>query len=242
MEPTISEEDSSLATQCLALCQALASQGKAFKFFIKIGSNFSFSLDNRDKSPSTKVEKATSTNLEGRKKKPSPSSLKRNATRREIFLSKQKPPISPEGAAVKKAAAEKATVEKEAAEKTAAEKTAALKRAADEKTAALKRAADKETAALKRAADEKTAAAAAAFSAAAAEKAAAVKEKCVAGTDTFKCERCKVYFESKVSLVLHMENKHRIFQCKYCTYKCTNQSKLKSHTECDHTNEYVVQG
>ena len=220
MEPTISEEDSSLATQCLALCQALASQGKAFKFFIKIGSNFSFSLDNRDKSPSTKVEKATSTNLEGRKKKPSPSSLKRNATRREIFLSKQKPPISPEGAAVKKAAAEKATVEKEAAEKTAAEKTAALKRAADEKTAA----------------------AAAAFSAAAAKKAAAVKEKCVAGTDTFKCERCKVYFESKVSLVLHMENKHRIFQCKYCTYKCTNQSKLKSHTECDHTNEYVVQG
>ena len=40
-------EDSSLASQCLAFCQALASQGKAFSFSLKIDSTFSFALDTR---------------------------------------------------------------------------------------------------------------------------------------------------------------------------------------------------
>ena len=49
--------DSSLASQCLAFCQALASQGKDFSFSLTINSTFSFSLDTRDsnvKSPLAK--------------------------------------------------------------------------------------------------------------------------------------------------------------------------------------------
>ena len=38
-------EGSFLASQCLAFCKALASQGQAFNFSLKIGSNFSFCLD-----------------------------------------------------------------------------------------------------------------------------------------------------------------------------------------------------
>ena len=40
---TLSGEDSSLASQCLALCQALVSQGKAFTFSLKIDSNSTLS-------------------------------------------------------------------------------------------------------------------------------------------------------------------------------------------------------
>ena len=74
----VSESDSSLATQCLDFCQALARQGKDFKLSITIGSTFTFSLD-------TKEGKAT---LPARKRK-SPSTLKRNANRREEFLAKK---------------------------------------------------------------------------------------------------------------------------------------------------------
>jgi hypothetical protein len=35
----------SLTTQCLAFCQALATQGQAISFALTIGSAFSFSLD-----------------------------------------------------------------------------------------------------------------------------------------------------------------------------------------------------
>jgi type IV secretory pathway VirB10-like protein len=232
MEPTMSEEDSSLTTQCLALCQALASQGKAFKFFIKIGSNFSFSLDNRDKSPSTKVEKATSTNLEGRKKKPSPSSLKRNATRRETFLGKQKPPTSPEKAATEKAAAEKAATEKAAAKKAAAEKAAtekaAAKKAAAQKAAAEKAAADK--AALEKEAADKTAA----------EKTAKAKshntrkkkchKHCYDEVCNFYCDKCKITLaDDQQELKRHLEEKHRLFLCEDCGKKCSSRQGLKDH-------------
>ena len=67
----------SLTTQCLEFCQALASQGQAFSFALTIGSTFSFSLDNREKTSFIKV------NL---KKKPSPSTVIRNQKRREEFL------------------------------------------------------------------------------------------------------------------------------------------------------------
>ena len=45
----VDETDSSLATKCLAFCQALSSQGKAFQFSLNIGSTFSFTLDTRCK-------------------------------------------------------------------------------------------------------------------------------------------------------------------------------------------------
>ena len=76
----VGETDSSLATQCLDFCQALARQGKDFKFSITIGSTFTFSLD-------TKESKA---NLpSGTQRRKSPSTLRRNAKRREEFLAKK---------------------------------------------------------------------------------------------------------------------------------------------------------
>ena len=76
----LSESDSSLATQCLDFCQALARQGKDVKLSITIGSTFTFSLD-------TKEGKTTlPTRIQKRK---SPSTLKRNAKRRQEFLAKK---------------------------------------------------------------------------------------------------------------------------------------------------------
>ena len=76
----VSVTDSSLTTQCLDFCQALAGHGKSFKISITIGSNFTFSLE-------TKEGKATlPTTILKRK---SPSTLKRNAKRREDFLAKK---------------------------------------------------------------------------------------------------------------------------------------------------------
>ena len=71
------DKGASLTTQCLAFCQVLASQGQAFSLAITVGSTFSFSLDNREKTTFNKVTM---------KKKPSPSTVKRNQKRREEFL------------------------------------------------------------------------------------------------------------------------------------------------------------
>ena len=75
----VGETDSSLATQCLALCQSLTSQGMVFNFSLAIGSTFSFSLD-------TKSKEALPSKA---KKKVSPSTRKRNMRRREEFLKKK---------------------------------------------------------------------------------------------------------------------------------------------------------
>mgnify|MGYP003327791843 CR=1 FL=1 len=74
------ENSSSLTTQCLEFCQALERQGKDFKLSITIGSTFTFSLDSR-------VGKATLPKKVKQRK--SPSTLKRNAKRREEFLAKK---------------------------------------------------------------------------------------------------------------------------------------------------------
>ena len=79
------EDNSSLASQCLALCQALASQGQEFTFSVNIGSSFSFSLDTRKKIPEVKPLG----------KRSSPSTQRRNARRRQAFLKKKaEPPAS----------------------------------------------------------------------------------------------------------------------------------------------------
>ena len=80
----LGEADSSLASQCLALCQTLTSQGKAFNFSLNIGSTFSFCLDTRSKEALPG----------GTKKKASPSTLRRNTKRREEFLLKKSKPQS----------------------------------------------------------------------------------------------------------------------------------------------------
>ena len=77
----------SLASQCLAFCQTLASQGMDFHFSLTINSNFSFSLDTRK----TKGNSAVA------KKRSSPSTQRRNARRREAFLKRKlnSVPLSP---------------------------------------------------------------------------------------------------------------------------------------------------
>ena len=77
--------NSSLATQCLDLCQTLASQGMEFTFSVNIGPSFIFALDTRKKTSEVKPLG----------KRPSPSTLRRNASRREAFLKKKaQPPAS----------------------------------------------------------------------------------------------------------------------------------------------------
>ena len=73
----VSETDSSLTTQCLDFCQALAGQGKVFKFSITIDSTFTFSLDTRE------GKETFPTRI---KKRSSPSTIRRNAKRREEYL------------------------------------------------------------------------------------------------------------------------------------------------------------
>ena len=75
---TVSGGDPVLVSQCLDFCQALASMGQAISFSLTLGSSFSFTLDTRRKTtPERDVEK---------KKKPSPSTLRRNKRRKEEFL------------------------------------------------------------------------------------------------------------------------------------------------------------
>ena len=71
--------DDSLASKCMAFCQALASQGQVFNFSLSIGPDFTFSLDTRSKAVTS----------QGIKKKASPSTLRRNARRREEFMAKK---------------------------------------------------------------------------------------------------------------------------------------------------------
>ena len=75
----VEEVNSTLVSKCMDFCQALASQGQAFNFSIVIGPNFSFSLDTRSKV----MQEA------GTKKRASPSTLRRNAKRREEFAKKK---------------------------------------------------------------------------------------------------------------------------------------------------------
>ena len=75
------EVDSSLLSQCLDFCQALARQGHAFNLSVAIGASFTFSLDTRSKDVASQVTK----------KKASPSTLRRNTKRREEYqLAKQR--------------------------------------------------------------------------------------------------------------------------------------------------------
>ena len=78
MSTAASGEDS-MASKCLAFCQTLVSQGQVFNFSLSIGSDFTFSLDTRSKAFKS----------QGNKKKPSPSTVRRNARRRAEYLAKK---------------------------------------------------------------------------------------------------------------------------------------------------------
>ena len=73
-------EDTALASQCLDLCQMLASKSLSFSFSLKVGNNFSFSMESRGEGALSPQKK---------KKKTTPSALRRNARRREEFLRKK---------------------------------------------------------------------------------------------------------------------------------------------------------
>ena len=81
----VGDDDSSLAAKCLDLCQTLAGQGLAFNFSLTISSSFSFSLDTRDRGLALATTSKT-------KKKSSPSTLRRNARRKEAFLQRKQNP------------------------------------------------------------------------------------------------------------------------------------------------------
>ena len=77
----VDQTSSPLMTQCLDFCQALALQGRVFKFSVSVGSDFTFSLDTKETRPVNKT-----------KKRISPSTRQRNGKRRAEFLSKKSPP------------------------------------------------------------------------------------------------------------------------------------------------------
>ena len=74
----VSEEDAKLASKCLEFCQTLADKSLTFSFSLTIGSSFSFSVDTREKEV-----------LVPQKKKKTPSTLRRDARRREELLKKK---------------------------------------------------------------------------------------------------------------------------------------------------------
>ena len=77
----VAEVGSTLLSKCLDFCQALSSKGQAFNFSVAIGPDFTFSMDTRSKAVSP-----------GTKKKASPSTLRRNARRREEYLQRKQNP------------------------------------------------------------------------------------------------------------------------------------------------------
>ena len=76
-EHTVGEMDNSLVIQCMEFTKHLASHGYGFKFSLSLPSGFNFTLD------VTQEELPPSNILE--RKKQSPSTLKRNALRKNFF-------------------------------------------------------------------------------------------------------------------------------------------------------------
>ena len=75
----VTEDKAALVTQCLDFCQTLASKSPTFSFTLTLGDSFSFSLDTTGKEALT---------CKGKKKK-TPSTLRRDARRRSMFLKKK---------------------------------------------------------------------------------------------------------------------------------------------------------
>ena len=86
--PHVEDKNFVLTIKCLEFCQALASKGQKFALSLSIGSNYSFSMDTKEKSTFLDNRKVT-TPLEGMKKKLSPSQVRRNMKRKEDFLKRK---------------------------------------------------------------------------------------------------------------------------------------------------------
>ena len=77
---SVNEENAALLSQCLDFCQTLSSKSLTFSFALDLGNSFSFHLDTSGKG--ALISKA-------KKKKKTPSALRRNARRRAEFLKKK---------------------------------------------------------------------------------------------------------------------------------------------------------
>ena len=76
----VSGADPIMASQCLDICQALVAKGVAFTLSLHVGSTITFTLDTREKedTPSPVA-----------RKRPSPSTVRRNNKRKAEFLEKK---------------------------------------------------------------------------------------------------------------------------------------------------------
>ena len=75
---SVKEVNSAILSQCLDFCQTLAGKSLNFSFTLTLGNNFSFSLDTSEKKA-----------LAPKAKKRSPSTLRRDARRRNEFVRKK---------------------------------------------------------------------------------------------------------------------------------------------------------
>ena len=75
---SVKEDNSAILSQCLDFCQTLAGKSLNFSFTLTLGNNFSFSLDTSEKKA-----------LAPKAKKKSPSTLRRDARRRNEFVRKK---------------------------------------------------------------------------------------------------------------------------------------------------------
>ena len=83
----INKNEKKKEKMCMDFCHALTSQGLAFSFSLSLVSNFSFSLDTRKMALDTENETTP-------KKRKSPSTIRRNARRREEFRLKKQNPLT----------------------------------------------------------------------------------------------------------------------------------------------------
>ena len=74
----VKEDNSALVSQCLDFCQTLAGKSLTFSFTLTLGNSFSFSLDTSGKEA-----------MASKAKKKTPSTLKRDARRRNEFVKKK---------------------------------------------------------------------------------------------------------------------------------------------------------
>ena len=74
---SVNEENAALLSQCLDFCQTLSSKSLTFSFALSLGNSFSFHLDTSGKGAIAS---------EAKKKKKTPSALRRNERRRAEFV------------------------------------------------------------------------------------------------------------------------------------------------------------
>ena len=107
------EDNAALLSQCLDFCQTLAAKSLTFSFTLSLGSSFSLSLDSSGKEALA---------FKGKRKKKTPSALKRDARRREKFLKKKLEVSTLDTFLQSEDISEKETVGKQGAEKVLDEK------------------------------------------------------------------------------------------------------------------------